>query len=62
MGEPHIESPPIVANNDDTTNLAQEPKSEDKERAKDKRPPAEATNDDHNGEVVMENDEDTVIY
>ncbi|KAL2064399.1 hypothetical protein VTL71DRAFT_4893 [Oculimacula yallundae] len=54
-GEPQNESPSVSKNDDTTNSLSQIPQSEqhqDKKRAQ----------EEHNGEVVVENAEDTVIY
>lgn len=55
-GEPQTESPSVSKVVDDTTNaLVQAPLTEKIKAEK-------QTQEEHNGEVVMENDEDTVIY
>ncbi len=55
VGEPQIESPSV--SNVDTTNISpvQEPQSIH-------GPAEKQTQEEHNGEVVVENEEDTVIY
>ena len=55
VGEPQIESPSV--SNFDTTNISpvQAPQSEQVKAEK-------QAQEEHNGEVVVENEEDTVIY
>lgn len=55
VGEPQLESPSV--SNVDTTNisLAQAPQSDQVKAEK-------QAQEEHNGEVVLENEEDTVIY
>ncbi len=55
VGEPQLESPSV--SNGDTTNISpvQAPQSDEVKAEK-------QTQEEHNGEVVLENEEDTVIY
>jgi hypothetical protein len=55
VGEPHAESP-SVSNVIDTTNLPVKATQSDQVTAE------KQAQEEHNGEVVVENEEDTVIY
>ena len=55
MGEPHTESP-SVSNVVDTTNSPIQTPQSDRVKAENE------AREEHNGEVVVENEEDTVIY
>lgn len=54
MGEPQTESPSVP--NIDTTNIPVQEAQSDQVRAE------KQAQEEHNGEVVVENEEDTVIY
>lgn len=57
MGEPHAESPSVSTALVDTTNLLPVQGNQSDQVIREKQ-----SLEEHNGEVVVENEEDTVIY